>query len=110
MVALLASRRAATYTPEILDARTKDLQQPLKVPLCNCWRVHARHASSGPEKWRTLCGGWLGASSGAREAADKLAKVAEERADRRTRPVKDVLRDLVELSGMGHPWTHVQAN
>ncbi|WNG18683.1 serine/threonine protein kinase [Cystobacter fuscus] len=74
--------RAATYTPEELDALTKELPQSLKVPLC---KLLARSRS---ERFQTAAEvadalrGWLGSSFGAREAADELAKVAEEGADR----------------------------
>jgi serine/threonine protein kinase len=74
--------RAATYKPEELDALTKDLPQSLKVPLC---KLLARSRS---ERFQTAAEvadalrGWLGSSFGAREAADELAKVAEDGADR----------------------------
>jgi serine/threonine protein kinase len=74
--------RAATYTPEELDALTKALPQALKVPLC---KLLARSRS---ERFQTAgeaadaLRGWLGASFGQREAADELATIAEEGADR----------------------------
>jgi len=74
--------RAATYTPEELDALTKDLPQALKVPLC---KLLARSRS---ERFQTAgeaadaLRGWLGVSFGQREAADELATIAEEGADR----------------------------
>ena len=74
--------RAATYTPEELDALTKDLPQPLNVPLCKLLaRSRSERFQTAGEVADTLRG-WLGSSFGAREAADELAKVAEEGADR----------------------------
>jgi serine/threonine protein kinase len=74
--------RAATYTSAELDTLTKDLPQALKVPLCKLLaRSRSERFPTAGEAADALRG-WLGASFGQREAADELATIAEEGADR----------------------------
>lgn len=74
--------RAATYTPEELDALTRELPQALKVALSKLLaRSRAERYQTAAEAAEALRG-WLGASFGAAQAADELAKIAEEGAGR----------------------------
>jgi serine/threonine protein kinase len=74
--------RAATYTPEGLDALTRELPQALKVALSKLLaRSRAERYPTAAEAANALRG-WLGSSFGAAQAADELAKIATEGADR----------------------------
>jgi serine/threonine protein kinase len=76
--------RAATYTSEDLDALTQNLPQALKVALCKLLaRSRAERFQTAGEAADALRG-WLGSSFGAKEAAEELATIAEEGADRLT--------------------------
>jgi serine/threonine protein kinase len=88
--------RAATYTPEDVDAATAGLPDTLRVPLCKLLQRSpaARYQTAGELEKHLR--GWLGEAFGAKEAGDEL-KVATEEAGERL-----IELELPRLRGHGH--------
>jgi serine/threonine protein kinase len=74
--------RAATYTPEEIDGLTRELPQALKVALSKLLARSRSERFQTADEAADALRGWLGSSFGANEAANELAKIAEEGADR----------------------------